>query len=308
MIYFAIVLLLMLSLSVGVWGVYTFATGFDRQRLIVARSVLNDAERRANGPFAKLDDYLRRTDIGRWTEKRIHGSGVKVRVSVLFLLILGAGVLTIIFVNAFLGPVMAVAAAIGVGFAFFGYLRRRQIRRSEDFIAQLPELARVLSNAASAGLAIRVAIGMAADELAEPAATELRRTADALSFGQSFEDALGDLRDRLPSRELAVLISTLVISSRSGGAIVTALRNISTTLEERKETRRQVKTIMGEAVVTTWAVLFMGLGTMLLLNAMLPGSVRRMTENVIGLILLAAVFALFGLGVLVIRRITRINV
>ncbi|HEY3684391.1 MAG TPA: type II secretion system F family protein [Streptosporangiaceae bacterium] len=308
MIYYAIVLGLLFCLAAGVIGVYTFATGADRQRAIIARSVLNESERRANNTFVRLDGWLRRTDIGRWVERRLLGAGVQVRISVFLSLMIVSAALAIVLITELLSPVMGGLAAVGVGFSFFAYLSRKQNRRSEAFIGQLPELARVLSNAAAAGLAIRVAIGMAAEEMSEPASTELRRTADALAFGKSFENALTELRDRLPSRELAVLVSTLMISTRSGGAVVTALRNISTTLEERKETRREVKTIMGEAVVTAWGVIVMAIGTMLLMNAIEPGAVARMTSSPIGLIVLGIVIVLCSAAVLIIRRITRIDI
>ena len=45
--------------------------------------------------------------------------------------------------------------------------------RTEHFITQLPELARMLANATQAGLALRTAVGMAAEELEAPAGEEL---------------------------------------------------------------------------------------------------------------------------------------
>lgn len=306
--YYLIILGVIICLTLGAWGLTTFVMGRDDQRRMVARGVLDDAERQVNSPLARMDAWLRRTDIGRMVARRIAASGVKIRVST-FLILLGVvGVLAIVFVGEFLAPVFGIGAAVAVGFAFFAYLRRQEERRRDEFIAQLPELARVLSNATSAGLAIRTSIGMAADELGEPAHTELRRTADALAFGQPFDEAMRDLQERLPSRELAVLVSTLVVSSRSGGSLVTALRTISTTLEERKETRRETKTIMGESVSTGWAVSAMGIGSIFVINLISPGSVERMTQELVGQIILVIAAALFIGGLLLIRRITRIDI
>ena len=307
-LYVIIVLGLIACLTLGAWGLTTYAMGRDDQRRIVQRSILDDAERRANGPMARLDARLRHTDLGRAVAKRIASSGVNVRVSTFLVLLTLVGILAIIFVGEFLAPVFGIGAAVVVGFVFFGYLRRQEERRRDEFIGQLPELARVLSNATSAGLAIRTAVGMAADELGEPAHTELRRTADALSYGQPFDEAMRDLQERLPSRELAVLVSTLVVSSRSGGSLVTALRTISTTLEERKETRRETKTIMGESVSTGWAVSFMGIGSIFVINLISPGSVAKMTEELVGQIILVVSVSLFVGGLLLIRRITRIDI
>lgn len=307
-LFYLIVLGAIVCLVLAVWGFTSLAVGQSDQRRLAARGLLDDAERRASGPLAKLDGALRNTDLGRLVSKRIAASGVRIRVSTFLLLITVAGVLTLIFVGQFLGLLFGIGGAIGVGVLFFSYLRRQEERRRDEFIAQLPELARVLSNATSAGLAVRTAVGMAADELGEPARTELRRCADGLSYGQPFEDAMQELKERLPSRELAVLVSTLVVSARSGGSLVTALRTISSTLEERKETRRETKTIMGESVATSWAIAGMGVGALFLVNLIQPGSIKHMTGELAGQIVLVVSIGLFVGGLYIIRKMTKLDI
>jgi len=307
-LYYLIMAGAILCLVLGVWGVTQFAIGRGDQRTMVERGMLDDAERRANGLMARLDTRLRRTDIGRLVAKRIASSGVKIRVSTFLVLLVVTAILTLIFVSEFLGLIFGIGGVIGIGALFFSYLRRQEERRKDEFIAQLPELARVLSNATSAGLAIRTAVTMASEELGEPARTELKRTSDALAFGQSFDDAMVELQERLPSRELAVLVSTLVVSARSGGSLVTALRTISTTLEERKETHRETKTIMGESIATSWAISGLGIGSLFLINLIQPGSIKTMTSELPGQIVLVVSISLFVGGLLIIRRMTRIDI
>jgi tight adherence protein B len=214
----------------------------------------------------------------------------------------------IVVLSQMLSLLLGVVVAVGVGGAAFMYLRTQEDRRREEFIGQLPELARILSNASAAGLAIRTAIEMAADEVDEPARTELARTAEALRLGQPFEEAMNDLRDRLPSRELAVLVSTLVVSSRAGGSLITALRNISTTLETRKETRREVKTILGQSLAVGWAIAAMGGVLLVGIYIASPATMHRMTGSLLGQALLITATGLFVAALLIIRRITRIDV
>ncbi|HEV7935647.1 MAG TPA: type II secretion system F family protein [Actinomadura sp.] len=303
----AILVVLAVSLTLAVRGIGDLAAGWDQRRRLAARSALGD-EDRIGGLMAGLDMAIRRTSLGRKISRRLVASGMRIRPSTFVLLMTVVCVATIILVGKWLGTVFGVAAAVGVGFLFFSYVRHREDRRREEFIAQLPELARVLSNATHAGLVLRTAIEMAADELADPAGAELKRTADALRLGQSVEDALRDLGERLPSRELGVLISTLVVSARSGGSLVTALRTIATTLEERKEIRREVKTIMGEAVVTNWAIGALGISGVVLVNLMSPGALRTMSERLVGQIILGVAATLFIISLVIIRRISRIDV
>jgi tight adherence protein B len=51
----------------------------------------------------------------------------------------------------------------------------------------------------------------------------------------------------------------------------------------------------------------MGIGMLLMLNVIQPGTVEKMTQNLIGQLALILAFALFAIGYLVVRRITRIE-
>nr|WP_286157502.1 type II secretion system F family protein [Streptosporangium nondiastaticum] len=165
-----------------------------------------------------------------------------------------------------------------------------------------------MANATQAGLALRTALGMAAEEMDAPAGEELGKVADRLAVGHSVDDALGELADRLPSRELVVLVTTLVLSNRAGGTVVSSLRNLTRTLEERKETRREVRTQLSQVTVTAYVVPLMGLGTLLLTDRIAPGSIDRMTASFLGQAAVVTAFVLYGLGFFVIRRLSRIDV
>jgi tight adherence protein B len=300
-------LALVVVLALTVVGLRELVAGYDQRRRLSGRGVLDTADHSEEDPLQRLDVRLRRTSVGRLTARRIAAAGLRMRVSVFLLALAGAALLTIIVISQVLAPLLGLAAALVVGLIFFGYLRRQEDRRREEFITQLPDLARVLANASAAGLVIRTAIEMAAEELDEPARTELGRTAQALRVGQSLDEALRDLADRLPSREIAVLVSTLIVASRAGGSLVTALRNITDALEQRKETRREVKTILGQSVFVGYVICGMGVGSLFMVNAISPGAVARMASQPLGQAILVVAFGLFGMGIFLIRRVARID-
>lgn len=302
-----ILAILALTLALATWGVGDLLTGWGQRRRLVSRAELG-IDIAPGGPLVRLDGLLLRTSWGKTLGRRLHNSGLRIRLSVFVLLIVAVGALAIVLIGEWIGAVYGVAAAIGVGAMFFSYLRRREERRKEEFIAQLPELARVLSNATHAGLVMTTAIEIAAEELADPAGDELKRTADALRLGQPLEDALHDLGERLPSRELGVLISTLMVSARAGGSLVTALRTISTTLEDRKEIRREVLTIMGEATVTNVSIIGLSLVAIAMINVIQPGALRTMSHHLVGQVILGIAVAMFTTSIVIVRRITRIDV
>ena len=154
------------------------------------------------------------------------------------------------------------------------WFRRREEKRHARFVEQLPELARLLANATSAGLSLRASLAVAAQESVEPTRGELQRVVEELSVGSSVETALERMGERLPSRELAVLVNVLVIQSRAGGRIVTALQGITEALETRRDLRREVNTLLAGSKATVMAVAFLGGLMVLLVHNSVDGGLR----------------------------------
>ncbi|MER7759126.1 type II secretion system F family protein [Streptomyces sp. NPDC097619] len=258
--------------------------------------------------FRGVDRRLRRTRLGRRVERKLGATGLDLTPGEYVVYVLaaltGLWILTASLLASFFGPV---AALIGL-WAANAFLNWQRAKRTEKFINQLPELSRILANATQAGLALRTAIGLAAEELEAPAGEELARVSHSLAVGRSIEDALTELTDRLPSRELVVLVSTLVLSNRAGGAIVGSLRNLTVTLEQRKETRREVKTQLSQVTVTAYAIPVIGVGSLLLVDGVLPGALDRMTGAFIGQTAVIVAIGLYTLGFALIRRLSKIDV
>jgi tight adherence protein B len=302
-----IILVALVVLVVATAGAYQFYQGVLLKRAMIEQSA-DDAERRARRARSRMDVRLRRTRRGQRLAVRLQAAGVSLTVLDFMAIVVASAVAGYLLARLVLPPLFSIAAGGAAVSVCFAWLRRRQDERREAFVRQLPDVARVLSNAASAGLALRTAIPMAADELTEPAKTELRRTADALGVGQSLEDALRELEERMPSRELAVLVTTLVIQARAGGALVSALRGISETLDARKELRREVQTVMSGSVFNSYIAAFLGVVSLLLLNALSPTVLDEMVTTRIGIAALTIAGSLYTIGFILIRRMTRIEV
>jgi tight adherence protein B len=297
------------ALVLGVWGLYAYRGGRADRAALVERLAGGFGEEPGRQPaFAALDRRVRRYAWGRRLGARLAATGSTLtpgQFTAAFTgTVAGAWIVAAVVLAPFFGPVAALLAA----WAGYSYLSWRRRVRTERFIAQLPDLARVLANATQAGLALRTAVSMAAEELEAPAGEELRKVSDAMALGHSVEDALAELQQRLPSRELIVLVSTLVLSSRAGGSVVESLRNLTVTLEERKETRREIRTQMSQVTVTAYAVPVIGIGSLLLLDRIMPGSLTALTGSGIGRVLVLVSLAMYVVGFVLIRRMARIDV
>ncbi|MEV0370454.1 type II secretion system F family protein [Streptomyces sp. NPDC050636] len=294
----------------AVIGVRTYAAGRAQRQAVVDRL----ADERGLPPtgrgrrFPSVDRTLRGTRFGRRLELRLAATGLDVTPGEFFVYMLGTVLALWLIAQATLAPFFGPIAALVTIWAAFAFLNWQRQKRIEKFINQLPELSRILANATQAGLALRTALGMAAEELEAPAGEELAKVSDKLAVGHSIDEALGELAERLPSRELVVLVTTLVLANRAGGTVVGSLRNLTKTLEERKETRREVRTQLSQVVVTAYVVPLLGIGTLLLMNRIAPGAIDRMTSSFLGQLAVVVAFVLYGLGFFFIRRLAKIDV
>lgn len=294
----------------GVMGLHAYAGGkADRDALVDRLSHTGQIEAAGrHRRFQGVDRRLRATGLGRRIELKLAATGLEITPGEFLVYALAATAALWMIASAllasFFGPVAALIALWGTN----AFLNWQRAKRTERFINQLPELSRILANATQAGLALRTALSMAAEELEAPAGEELARVSRRLAVGESLDDALSELTDRLPSRELVVLVTTLVLSNRAGGTVVSSLRNLTETLEERKETRREVATQLSQVTVTAYAVPIFGVGALMLLNTIMPGALDRMTGAFIGQAAVIIAIALYAVGFAVIRRLSRIDV
>ena len=162
------------------------------------------------------------------------------------------------------------------------YVERARAKRRDAFMDQLPDVARMLSNGTQAGLSIAGAVQMAARELEDPAGAEMAAVVQEMRLGQPLDRALERLQERLPSREVAVLMTTIIIQQRAGGDTVRALQELGGTLEARKDLIREIRTVLSGSVFTSYIVAGIGITAIVLMNLFTPGVMREMTSSLPG--------------------------
>ena len=304
----AALLLLLFVLVLAMLGVVLFVTGSSRRAALAERGRGGKDDAAVKRARQSFDAWLRRRPAGRKLGNWLQGAGSPLSPAD-FLLLSFCGTVFLTVALSTLMPrgvslLIAIVAVIGAGRAL---VERKRAQRREEFIAQLPEVARVLSNGTSAGLSLAGAMELAARELPPPASVEMEVVVQETRLGVPLEAALERLRERLPSREVAVLMTTLIIQQRAGGDTVRALSELGQTLEARKDLLREIRTMLSGAVFTSYLVAGMGAGTILMINAISPGVMRELTTTLLGLLALGFSVTLYVVAFVLIRRITRVE-
>lgn len=256
----------------------------------------------------RIDRVLRRTWPGARLGDRLDRAALPLTVLEAVLLSAAGSLLTTWLVSALLNRAFAIGWLVATPVVSVAVVNRFIRRRAALMVDQLPELAGALASAAAAGLSLPAALRMATEDLADPVAGELRHALDSLAVGFTLEGALREIARRLPSRELDLLITTLVIQTRGGGNLVQALRRLTETLEQRRDTRREVVSLTAGSTSTAYLMVFFGVAITGMLQRAFPGSLDRTMGTSIGLIAVCVSVALYAIGIALVLRVARSQV
>jgi tight adherence protein B len=137
---------------------------------------------------------------------------------------------------------MAVCASLPLAFVSF-----KAASRIKQFENQLPDLLITMAASLKAGHSFRQGIQSVVDEGAEPAAKEFRRVLTETQLGKPMDNALGDLADRVGSKNLTFVINAVTIQRQIGGSLAGLFDMVADTVRQRQQFMRKVKglTAMG---------------------------------------------------------------
>lgn len=202
--------------------------------------------------------------------------------------------------------------ALLLGMVFSGspvlLLMRAAVVRRTKFENKLPEALDFLTRALRAGHSITVAMGMAANELADPIGTEFGIVFDEIGFGIPFDESMTAMARRVGSRDLDFLVIALLIQRETGGNLTELLESLAKTVRERIKLKGKVKTLSSEGRFS--AILLGSLPFVLgaVLSLLNPAYMGALWQTAQGLNILKIGAVLLVVGFFVLSRIIRIKV
>src|SRR2546429_2910459 len=236
------------------------------------------------------------------------GAGLNVTAPEYLLIRIGAvalGALIGLFRCGFtLGPVILGVVGFVIPPLVIAYLQRR---RQQQFNEQLASMLQLLSNSLKTGYAIDRALETVATKSQPPVSTEFERVTTEITLGTSVEDALSALLLRINSPDLEFIVTAILLHIRVGGNLAEVLDNISDTLRDRLQTKRDMSVLTAQsrasASIITGLPILLALG----LYVFVPGYYAPMTSTWVGYAMLAFAGFMILIGNLLIRRMTSLE-
>jgi tight adherence protein B len=208
-------------------------------------------------------------------------------------------------ISLFFAPILGVElAAAGLcatlPWARIAFARYRRLRAFEK---ALPHAIDMMARSLRAGHSTAGAIEIMAEGAPEPANSEFREVFRQQNFGLPLRDALMQLLDRVPSQDLRVLVTAIVVQRETGGNLVEVLDRTTNVIRERQRIQGEIRTQTAQGRMTGWILTLLPVVVMGLINVMDPGYSKPLLNDPFGHKLLILCACLIGLGAFFINRI-----
>lgn len=204
-------------------------------------------------------------------------------------------------------PLFPVEMAAAAGFAALPWARIAWARRRRmlAFEKALPHAIDMMARSLRAGHSTAGAIEIMAEGAPEPAKTEFAEVFRQQNFGLPMRDALMQLLDRVPSQDLRVLVTAIVVQRETGGNLVEVLDRTVFVIRERQRIQGEIRVQTAQGRLTGWILTLLPVIVMLLINVMDPGYSKPLFHSDLGHKLLWLCVGLVALGAFFINRIIK---
>jgi tight adherence protein B len=188
------------------------------------------------------------------------------------------------------------------------YVKRRRGRRLAKLESQLAEALSMMASALRVGHSFAAALGAVAQECPEPIGGEMRKCFEEQNFGIDLRTSLTNLTKRVPVQDFRIFVAAVLIQRESGGNLAEVLDKVVQTARERFRLKKQVSVHTAQGRLTGWVLSFMPLALGILMYLMNPAGMSILWTADIGIKLLYGATAMNVIGLLIIRKIVKINV
>ena len=181
-------------------------------------------------------------------------------------------------------------------------------RRRKQFRAQLVDALFVLSSSLKAGLSLTQAFEQLESEMNPPASQEFGLMIKAHRLGLSLEESLNNLNKRMACEEMELITTAILVARETGGDLTTILSQLITTIRDRKKLHDKVSTMTLMGRVQGYIIGALPVAFALFVRMSNPQHFQVLFDYPEGRRMLAIAAVLWGVGLLLVRKLSKVRV
>lgn len=235
--------------------------------------------------------------------------GMDVSKEALLSLLLAATLATAVLGVLLGGSVVFGLAAGCIVFAgSAAYVRNKGEKRDLAMREEIPDVLRALSMSFRSGHSLSQTLSEASKETSGHLSRMLSSAADRLDMGATTTEALSAMRNNARLPELSFVAVALDVQHRSGGSIAPVLESATESIEGELKLMRSLRVQTAQAKLSASIVTVMPFILVALFSLMSPDFLSPFFSSVLGMAVLALALMMQLAGVLIVRRMLKVEV
>jgi tight adherence protein B len=185
----------------------------------------------------------------------------------------------------------------------YGFLSFKARGRLKAFDEQLPDMLVTMAASLKAGHSFRQGIQSVVDEGVDPAAREFKRVLNETRLGRPMDDALGDMAERIGSKNFEFVMSAVTIQRQVGGSLAGLFDMVADTVRQRQQFHRKIRGLTAMGRMSAYTLVGLPFVVGLAIYVVNRDYMQPLLTTSTGHKLLILMFVMMGIGSLLLKKI-----
>lgn len=256
-----------------------------------------------------IDKILRRVELTPRLRRMLYQADLKWTVGGLMMMCAGCFLVPAYLIYLRTGALLfGILGGLIIGFAPIGFVMFKRTKRLAKFEEGLPEALDLIVSALRVGHSLNSALGLVTRECPDPVGSEFRVCYDEQNYGLELKTALENMISRMPTQDLQIVVTAIMIQKESGGNLAEVLEKTAEVIRERFRLKRQVSTHTAQGRLTGIILTLLPVVLGCALYFISPKMMSLLWTTPIGVKLLYTASGMIVVGGLIIRKIVNMDV
>lgn len=180
--------------------------------------------------------------------------------------------------------------------------------RCTRFVDQMVDALTIMANGIKSGNNATQSMQRVIEIMGPPISQEFQQVITQHQFGQSFEDALLDLGQRIPRPDVQMFVTSINILKETGGNLAETFQTIVTVIRERQKVEKKIQALTAQGIMQGLIVTMIPFVLAIVFFIIDPTFIKPMFSTTLGLFLCFIMLVLQIIGGIVIKKIVTIKV
>jgi len=181
-------------------------------------------------------------------------------------------------------------------------------KRCNQFVDQMVDALTIMANGVKSGSNPQQSMQRVVEIMGNPVRSEFGQVLTQTQFGQSFEEALTDLGERIPRPDVQMFVTAINILKETGGNMAETFQTIVSTIRERQKLEKKISAMTAQGIMQGIIVSCIPFIMGVIFYMLDPNYITPMFNTTLGVILLVVMLGLQIVGGIVIKKVVTIKV